>query len=241
MKRISKEAAQRLQVGWQQLRQESIISSFEVFSEDDGEFNRITARDFGQISKEFLDQLMSLDLESSSDGLCLCLGVEDDKVQVIWEMRINGEKTYYQGDGDHCLTYSTPNTTPTIPSLGESDNYKNEVCANWAHIPYFEMNAIFFVNIQDKDKRSDLFLGRPRRVLKFVIPVDDILVMREVCTAGKSLLVHYGVNYGDAARQMIPFVPLVQIYTPNKNGFLQDDPEATYLDFVGPCPPNCPD
>ncbi|WP_420387577.1 hypothetical protein [Roseivirga sp.] len=249
MKIISEKEARLIQSNWQKLRQEHIISAFEVFDESQGEYNRITARDFGGISEEFMGALEALG-KTPSDSLSLCLGIdtETEKAEVFWEFYIDGAKTYIGGDGDRFITFISPNYNPTQPRMGESVNYKNEVCANWANISYFEMNAIFFVMLQNPDEKihgAEVFLKRPRRVLKFMIPQADIDVMKETCNTDKSLLVHYGVNYGDAARQMIPFVPLIQIYTPVVQGVGgmadEDDPNSTYLDFVGTCPPICPD
>lgn len=246
MKIISGEEARIIQSNWQKQRQEHIISSFEIFNEEEGEYNRITARDFGTINNDFLEQLSALG-ESPSDSLSLKLGIDANTqhTEVFWEFNVGGKQTYIKGDSNRFETFITPNSRPVEPILGESVNYKNEVCCNWANISYFEMNAIFFVMLQNKSKDvdgSELFLERPRRVLSFKIPNADIAVMKKVCSTDKSLLVHYGVNYGDAARQMVPFVPLIQVYTPVLTGVSdEDDPDSTYLDFVETCPPNCPD
>ena len=245
MKVISEKEATLIKTNWQRQRQEHIISSFEVFNEQEGEYDRITARDFGAITQEFMDSIQKLG-DSPSDGLSLVLGIDENTqhAEVFWEFRLGNEKTYIKGDGDRFLTYISSNYRPTQPRMGESVNYKNEVCCNWANISYFEMNAIFFVEMENnnfKSHGSELFLRRPRRELSITIPQDDIDVMKKVCSTEKSLLVHYGVNYGDAARQMVPFVPLIQVYTPLLQGTTdEDDPDSTYLDFVETCPPACP-
>lgn len=246
MKTLSAKEAQALQLNWQELRQETIVSSFEVFNQEDREYDRITARDFGQITQDFMDAVNAIDTNSLGSGLSLCIGVDatTGKTEVIWEVNLNGEKSYFQGDQNLFVTYIGEDARPTVPHMGESVNYKNEVCSNWANMPYFEMSTIFFINLPPKEKMvngQEQFLGRPRRVLKFVLPKSDIQIIQQELATSKSILVHYGVNYGDAARQLIPFVPLIQIYTPNVKGVLQDDPDSTYLDFVEPCPPNCPD
>jgi len=247
MQIISEEEARIIQTNWQKQRQEHIISTFEVFNETSGEYDRITSRDFGQITSYFMDALNSIGKKSPKDGLSLCLGIDQNsgKTEVFWEFNLGEEKLYIKGDSDRFLTYITPNFRPTTPRLGESVNYKNEVCSNWANISYFEMNAIFFVLLEIPDVKVDgqeLFLRRPRRILKFTIPQADIDIMKKTCSTEKNILVHYGVNYGDAARQMVPFIPLIQVYTPVLEGFSdEDDPDSTYLDFVNPCPPTCQD
>ena len=244
MKIITEEEARLIQSNWQKQRQEHIISSFEVFDESQGEYNRITARDFGVITPEFMEALNALG-NSPTDGLSLCIGIDENThhAQLFWEFRLGGQKLHIAGDNDRFLTYVSSNPRPTHARLGESVNYKNEVCCNWANIPYFEMSTIFFIMLDTPDAKShgtELFLKRPRRVLSFVIPQDDIAVMKKACSTEKSLLVHYGVNYGDAARQLVPFVPLIQIYTPLLQGVSdEEDPNSVYLDFVTPCPPNC--
>lgn len=246
MKTLSAKEAQALQLNWQLLRQEDIISSFEVFNKDEKEYDRITARDFGQITTEFIKTVQSIGKNSPSDGLALCLGVDGTtgKTEVVWEVTLGKEKSYFKGDDNNFTTYIGHDFRPTVPHLGESVNYKNEVCVNWANIPYFEMSMIFFIDLPPKSKEEngqELFLGRPKRILKFIIPQDDLAIIQQELATSKSILVHYGVNYGDAARQLVPFVPLIQIYTPNLKGVLQDDPDSTYLDFVDSCPPTCPD
>lgn len=253
MKIITEQEAKLIEKNWQRQRQEHIISSFEVFREKHGEYDRITSRDFGNITPEFVQALQSIGQNSPKDGLALCLGIDNDaseaefqgKAQVFWEFTLGADKQYFAGDTDRFDTFISPNPRPLKPHMGESVNYKNEVCSNWANITYFEMNAIFFVMMQNPDVKVDgqeMFLKRPRRVLKFVIPQEDIAIMQKVCATDKNLLVHYGVNYGDAARQMVPFIPLIQVYTPVLEGISdEDDPDSTYLDFVLPCPPNCPD
>lgn len=246
MKIISEQEARLIQTNWQKQRQEHIISSFEVFDQDFGEYKRITARDFKHITPEFMEALDAIG-ENPADGLSLCLGIDEETkhTEMFWEFRIKGQKLYFKGEDNRYMTYISPNTRPTKPRLGESVNYKNEVCCNWANIPYFEMNAIFFVMLDApnlKDHGGDLFLKIPCRILSFVIPEADIAIMKESCSTRKSLLVHYGVNYGDAARQMVPFVPLIQVYTPLLQGPTdEDDPNSVYLDFVQPCPPKCTD
>lgn len=244
MKIISESEARLIQTNWQKQRQEHIISSFEVFDEAQGEYNRITARDFGVITPEFMEALESLG-DTPTDGLSLCLGIDQDTqhAEMFWEFRLGKTKLHIKGDSNRFLTYVSSNPRPAEARLGESVNYKNEVCCNWANIPYFEMSAIFFVMLDIPDEKihgSELFLKRPRRVLSFTIPQDDIAVMKKACNTEKSLLVHYGVNYGDAARQMVPFIPLIQIYTPILQGPTdEDDPNSVYLDFVMACPPVC--
>lgn len=253
MKTITEQEAKQLERNWQRQRQEHIISSFEVFKEEHGEYVRITSRDFGNITQEFIDALHSVGKKSPKDSLALCLGIDNNaihvdlqgKAQVFWEVVSGGEKQYFTGEGDRFDTFISPNPRPVKAHMGESVNYKNEVCSNWANISYFEMNAIFFVMLQSPDVKvngQEMFLKRPRRVLKFLIPQEDIAIMQKACTGDKNLLVHYGVNYGDAARQMVPFLPLIQIYTPVLSGVSdEEDPDSTYLDFVDPCPPTCPD
>ena len=156
MKTITEQEARLIEGNWQRQRQEHIISSFEVFDENEGEYNRITARDFKNISSEFMDCLEAIGTESPSDGLSLCLGIDQDTnhAEVFWKFRLGNNKKYFKGESNRFLTYISTNVRPTEPRLGESVNYKNEVCCNWANISYFEMNAIFFVMLQNQNQKS---------------------------------------------------------------------------------------
>ena len=77
MKVISEKEATLIKTNWQRQRQEHIISSFEVFNEQEGEYDRITARDFGAITQEFMDSIQKLG-DSPSDGLSLMLGIDEN-------------------------------------------------------------------------------------------------------------------------------------------------------------------
>ena len=60
MKVISEKEATLIKTNWKRQRQEHIISSFEVFNEQEGEYDRITARDFGAITQEFMDSIKKI-------------------------------------------------------------------------------------------------------------------------------------------------------------------------------------
>lgn len=247
MKTIPAPIAQEYAMNWQKLRQEKITSAFEIFDEKEGEYQRITARKFGQISAEFIEKLGQIDLNNEKDGLSLNFGIDknSETVHVFWEVKLGGESTFFAGEGDSFLTFMSQGYDPTKPHCGVSVNYKNEVTANWASLPYYAMNSIFFTEVADQNNKKapiSLFLNRPKRVKKFIIPQADLEVIKNEVTEEKNILVHYGVNYGEVARQLIPFVPVIQIYTPNLEGVSEeDDDDSTYLDFVETCPPVCPD
>lgn len=183
------------------------------------------------------------------DSLSLCLGLDknDNMAQVFWELKVGGNTYYYAGEANMSQTFVAHTVNPTQPHLGVSVNYKNEVCTNWATLPYYQMNDIFFAVEQKPDvdvNGDELFLSRPVKVLKFIIPTGDIEILKATAAPGKAIKVHYGVNFGNSTRYIIDFVPVIQVYTAQDGSealFEEDDPDSTYFDFVQPCPPNCPD
>ena len=243
---ISRDNADDYQAGWQKLQWADIIASFEVFDEGKKQYNRITGIDFGSISKGFIKHLNDLNPDNK-DTLSICMGIDknSNKTQLFWDFKINGENFYYEGDSNMLKTFVGHTKNPLKPHLGVSVDYKNEVCTNWASLPFYAMSDIFFV-IQDLPDEvvngKELFRSTPVKVLKFIVTEQDIKILKEKVTKDKHLKIHYGANLGNGSRYIVDFIPVIQVYTPQMSAvFEEDDEDSTYADFVGACPPTCPD
>lgn len=146
---------------------------------------------------------------------------------------------------------------------GVSVNYRNELCLNWGAMPYDKVGGLFYAPVQYGDlslerQEEYLLLGGPRRVREFVIPGTDLealykLIKKDSVTY---LIVHFGVSNLSNGQLGVPFNPIIEVvYTQEKlpsvaegdclDAYVQlsedDNSESTDLDFVGACPPWCPD
>ena len=236
----------QFQDDWKQIRPEDITRAFECFSGSTGEYERVTGVSFGTVTEEFVNAIKGIDLKVPGQSLCLCFGIENEVIQMFFQ--VNGQGAYMP---DKCLfeTIISHRKDLTEPFYGVSVDYKNEVCTNWAMIPYYSMNNVFFqtLNIQDPTTRGansrEEFLVRPGRVQLFLVQESDLVVMQKLLQPGMGLAVHFGVNYGHSVRQQIAFTPVIEIRPSGSvdTALGDDDEDPTYLDFVDPCPPNCPD
>lgn len=195
--------------------------------------------------------------DNDPDNLNLCLYMAINNEGYIWpyfELKVNRNPM--------CWLFPSPN--PYITSthfsstkgtyegyLGVSANYKNEVCINWALLPYYKVESVFFTK-----SKFDVLSRTPQlicqnRVRKFIIPGADMKAMQRVFSSKnqvRSISVHFGMSKSKIAMNEIPFDPIIEIkmagFDQGQNQLVEDgdDPgDSTFLDFVHACPPTCPD
>ncbi|MBO3698071.1 hypothetical protein [Roseivirga sp. E12] len=245
MKVLNETLASKSKSSWPKLRQEEVNNCFEIYDEQNEEYNRITGAYFGQVESSFLDAIENW---NSSSSLSFCMGIDKntDLFSPFFELMDDSGVVHLGMEEQLTKTFISPNTSKYQPHLGVSVDYKNEVCTNWALIPYYLVSRIFFQTISMDGSGHGIsisgeeqLLKRPKRVKKFIIQTEDIDAMKSVLQPQSTIKVHFGVNYGHSANQQIAFTPVIEIS--NNTGLALDDEGDTFLDFVGACPPACPD
>ncbi len=247
MKKINDKLADSLQSGWSRLPQEKVNNCFEKYDQVKEEYNRITGVDFGPVNprpgseSNFYKGIKNWGPDSN---LSFNMGVDfNEHFNPYFEMK--GKYACTVGIKKHLTqTFISAHRTRHGGHIGVSVDYKNEVCSNWALIPYYMVSRIFFQTISldgggqgiKVDERTRL-LQRPKRVRKFIIQEEDIQAMRAVIQEKSHIKVHFGVNYGHSANKQIAFTPVIEIS--NSPELTLDDDGGTYLDFVHACPPTC--
>lgn len=242
MQIINNVEATSLKQNWQELRPEKIVTAFETYNSKQGHYDRVTGIDFGTVKDEFTQQIKTLNVEGL-DSACLYLGVDETTglIKIFFEVSVEGELFFYAGERLEFLTYLTPNDPRYKPYVGVPVTYKNEVCSNWAYIEYYEIGPSFYSRVQTVSGVLGVLVEHPKRAHKFIIPPDDINVMKHKLESGCSMKLYFGINAGHSTRQLVGFTPVIEIAPPvtNKVKGEGDDDDPTYLDFVHACPPNC--
>ncbi|WP_422003631.1 hypothetical protein [Roseivirga pacifica] len=252
MQLIAIDTAKEQMLNWQKLQQAAIPSMMEVFVENPidkmGEYNRITYLDFGTANKEIAEKIRQVDT-SKGDSMNLCLGIKRldefdcDAFTLFFEVTLGGEEFYFEAEKYGFDTIISPIDGRFKPHVGVSVEYKNEVCADWATAPFFELNEAFYSTTDMKTQGNGgvEYHVKPRRVRKFILPEDDISAIKGVIESNSHLHVHFGINYSHVVRNMAGFTPVLEVknIAQGKIGYADGEEDDTYLDFVVPCPPEC--
>lgn len=251
---------------WLECLPNNIANCFEQVDNRTYEPQRITAIVY-QLSDDFLEAVKALTSFNETTSLSLVMAIDPitNLISPYFEFKSPVHEVpirLFEHNNLNKTVYS-PSKGSALEHRGVSVNYRNELCLNWGALPYWKMSDAFYAPVQygdlsSKGKETYLYLEGPQRVKRFVIPGTDLEAIHQVITGDKitHLIVHFGISNLSNGQLGVPFNPIIEVVaTPRnirsaaegdclddyKKIVEDDDSESTDLDFVGVCPPLCPD
>ena len=258
---------------WAQCDQKNLVGCFEKFNPDFhedidlGQFQRICGINFGKIPDDWVKYFSQKDI--SDVKIAMCLGVENEEFNIVFEVFVKGKSTYYGSDLQDGGRFYEPQPTEIPKSFSVKPNYgllpvvKDHLCGNWYALPTELIPGLFIaqrfkvsnspgmLRHHSSPKREVLDPSLPFnrmtvRGLKFpIVGYNKQVLQKMICEDPTDLeiSIHFGANMADMYFNDDIFSPVIQVkkLLGSAAGDTYPLDDDTYLDFVHACPPTCPD
>ena len=234
---------------WKELEDSSLSRVFKVYNVPNGgnsassgqpgfpdQWSRIMGIDYGTVSGDFYNIVKN----NPNAVVIMHLAVADNNFLVVFEVQGTSSQFYVSDLSDHGRFYdinSTPERT-LVPYYGISGELANQLSYNWLVWPHMVSDLFYaLAHIEGEtgraqDKRGFLC---PVRAHRYYIDGYNLAVLKLILTPETTIKLKFGVNIADLLIDEDMFTLVLEV-DPSGTG----TSDKTYLDFVGACPPTCP-